>query len=64
VLARDGLLVSRSRFYGIDGYRYFDNDFPYLIYFEFLGPPEYVGETLVIQAILPATPSSSRRKGK
>ncbi len=53
-LLRQGL-VQPLRFFSIDGYRYYDNRFPFLIFFE-IGQPEqgYGVEVLLIDLILDA----------
>jgi hypothetical protein len=54
-LLNDGRLVSPCRFYELDGYRYFDEIFPFVIYFETKERPEVEVATLLIQAILATT---------
>jgi hypothetical protein len=50
-LIKDGKLVTPHQFFGMDGYRYFDNVFPFLILFEVIEEQRIIA----IQAILAAS---------
>ena len=49
-----GGLVSPYEFYGIEGFRYFDNTFPFFIFFEVVNDAKSEREGLLIHLLLPA----------
>ena len=53
-LQRAGLLGS-SRFYGIDGFRYYDNRFPFVLFLEVVSDSVTEAERILIRTITPVT---------
>ncbi len=48
-------IVTPCTFFGIDGYRYFDNTFPYILLFEIVNDAKTERDGLLVHLLLPAT---------